>query len=125
MQKNISTLFELSFCTLCYLSVANDKALAQIAIDGTTSTTINADGDNFQIENGDRAGTNLFHSFDRFSIPDGGSAIFNHGTDIRNIFSRVTGGNISNINGLIQSNGDANLFLINPAGIIFGGRMPG
>ena len=90
---------------------------AQVIPDGTTSTTVDVDG---TINNGDRAGGNLFHSFQEFSVPDGGRAFFNNAADIVNIFSRVTGGNISDINGLLGANGTANLFLINPAGIIFG-----
>ena len=90
---------------------------AQVIPDGTTSTTVDADG---TINDGNRAGGNLFHSFQEFSVPDGGRAFFNNALDIVNIFSRVTGGNISNINGFLGANGTANLFLINPAGIIFG-----
>ncbi len=90
---------------------------AQVIPDGTTSTTVDVDG---TINDGDRAGGNLFHSFQEFSVPDGGRAFFNNSLDIINIFSRVTGGNISSINGLLGANGTANLFLINPAGIIFG-----
>ena len=95
--------------------------LAQVTADGTTSTTVTSpDGDNFTIDDGDRAGGNLFHSFQDFSVPTNGSAFFNNVDAIENIFSRVTGGNISSIDGLIRANGSANLFLINPAGIIFG-----
>ena len=90
---------------------------AQVIPDETTSTTVDIDG---TINNGDRAGGNLFHSFSEFSVPTGGQAFFNNSVDIVNIFSRVTGGNISNIDGLLGANGTANLFLINPAGIIFG-----
>ncbi len=90
---------------------------AQVIPDGTTSTTVDVDG---TINDGDRAGGNLFHSFQEFSVPDGGRAFFNNALDIVNIFSRVTGGDISNINGLLGANGTANLFLLNPAGIIFG-----
>lgn len=120
MQKAFSLLFKVSLCTLGYLFATSEISLAQVTPDGTTNTTVNPDGNNFTIENGDRAGGNLFHSFDQFSVTNGGSAVFNNETDISNIFSRVTGGNISNIDGLIQANGNASLFLINPAGIIFG-----
>ncbi|AOY84203.1 filamentous hemagglutinin N-terminal domain-containing protein [Moorena producens JHB] len=96
-------------------------ATAQISSDGTLSTTVNSDdGVNFLIESGVRSSDHLFHSFSEFSVPTNGSAFFNNAGDIVNIFSRVTGGNISNIDGLIRANGNANLFLINPAGIIFG-----
>lgn len=93
---------------------------AQITSDGTTNTKVNANGKNFTIQQGDRTENNLFHSFRDFSVPNGGSAFFDNPTDIANIFSRVTGGNISNIDGLIRTNDGANLFFINPAGIIFG-----
>ncbi|MEM7593691.1 MAG: filamentous hemagglutinin N-terminal domain-containing protein [Cyanobacteria bacterium P01_A01_bin.83] len=120
MKKSWSLLFSVSCCALSN-SLVSKPAIAQVSADGTTNTTVSGDGNgNFTIEQGDRAGNNLFHSFGDFSVPTNGSAFFNNAMDVSNIFSRVTGGNISNIDGLIQANGSANLFLINPAGILFG-----
>ena len=95
-------------------------AFSQVTSDNTTNTTVNTNGNNFNILNGIQKGNNLFHSFKEFSIPKGGSATFQNSSAIVNIINRVTGGNISNIDGLIKASGSANLFLINPAGIVFG-----
>ncbi|MEM7793623.1 MAG: filamentous hemagglutinin N-terminal domain-containing protein [Cyanobacteria bacterium P01_C01_bin.118] len=94
-------------------------ALAQVTSDATTSTRVTPSGLTFTVDEGRRLGNNLFHSFNEFSIPTGGAVIFNNATDLDTIFSRVTGQNVSNINGLIRANGDANLFLLNPNGIVF------
>ncbi|MCJ8282580.1 MAG: filamentous hemagglutinin N-terminal domain-containing protein, partial [Rivularia sp. ALOHA_DT_140] len=95
-------------------------ASCEVLSDNTTNTTINSTGNNFNILNGIQKGNNLFHSFKEFSIPTGGSATFKNSSAIENIINRVTGGNISNIDGLIKASGNANLFLINPNGIVFG-----
>ncbi len=86
-----------------------------------TGTIVTPDGNRFNISGGTRSGTNLFQSFEKFGLDAGQTANFLSPPSILNILGRVTGGNASLINGLIQiSGGNSNLFLMNPAGIIFG-----
>ena len=116
----------LSTVTIGFLSSALVlPAIAQVTSDGTTNTIVNPSGNNFTILNGIEKGNNLFHSFSNFSVPTGGSATFNliNTPNITTIFSRVTGGNVSNIDGLISTLNSSNpvsLFLLNPSGIVFG-----
>jgi len=75
---------------------------------------------NQEITGGARRGNNLFHSFKEFGVPQGRGAYFIPQGNIVNIFTRVTGKNLSNIQGILGVRGNANLFLLNPNGIIFG-----
>ncbi|HIK51809.1 MAG TPA: CHAT domain-containing protein [Oscillatoriales cyanobacterium M59_W2019_021] len=92
------------------------------ANDGT-NTIITPEGNRFDIEGGQRSGDgrNLFHSFQEFGLSEGQIANFLSSPDIQNIFGQVVGSNASYIDGMLQiSGGNANLYLINPAGIVFG-----
>jgi filamentous hemagglutinin family protein len=88
----------------------------------TPNTTINGfnplSGD--KIDGGAIRGANLFHSFQEFNVNNGQRVYFSNPNGVQNIFSRVTGNNISNILGTLGVEGSANLFMINPNGIIFG-----
>ncbi|MGL5508810.1 MAG: filamentous hemagglutinin N-terminal domain-containing protein, partial [Microcoleaceae cyanobacterium] len=113
--------------SLVLINGLEQRAIAQVikpAADGT-GTVINTQGERFNIEGGsynsDRR--NLFHSFDQFNLNPGQTANFITNPQVQNILGRVRGGEASLINGLIEvTGGKANLFLINPAGIIFGSQ---
>ncbi|HEY9859974.1 MAG TPA: CHAT domain-containing protein, partial [Candidatus Obscuribacterales bacterium] len=101
------------------------QRLAQAIIpagDGV-GTVVTPTGDRSDITGGQRSGdgSNLFHSFSQFGLNQGQIANFLSTPDIQNILARVVGGEASWIQGLIQVSGsNANLYLLNPAGIIFG-----
>ncbi|MEL6813746.1 MAG: filamentous hemagglutinin N-terminal domain-containing protein [Cyanobacteria bacterium J06598_3] len=97
---------------------SDTSGLSTVTSSGATGTY--PDGTVFTITDGGTRGTNLFHSFDEFSVPEGGEANFNNPLTVLNIISRVTGSNPSTIDGTLSAEGSANLFFINPNGIVFG-----
>jgi filamentous hemagglutinin family protein len=105
-----------------------DLAKAQIASDSTLGVessmlTPNVSINGLPADRVDRGairGASLFHSFQQFNVSDGQRVFFANPPGIENIFSRVTGTNPSTILGTLGVNGGANLFLLNPNGIIFG-----
>jgi filamentous hemagglutinin family protein len=122
MMKNVS----LTIAVLGLFSAITSQPLHAQPItpasDGT-GTVVTPNGNRFDIQEGSLSqnGANLFHSFQQFGLDSGQIANFMSNPSIHNILGRVVGGNPSIINGLIQvTGGNSNLFLMNPAGIIFG-----
>jgi filamentous hemagglutinin family protein len=113
----------IGFCTFVVLSLIGVPSDADIATDGTVGPARNLAGPDFRIgaELGTTRGANLFHSFRIFNIHTGESATFTGPDNIANVISRVTGGEVSTIDGLLRSEvGQANFYFINPAGVMFG-----
>ena len=109
-------------------SNAHAQFNTNITADGTLGTRVTpATGNVFNIDGGTIRGGNQFHSFGQFSVGTGNTANFSVANTIQNIISRVTGGARSQIDGTLTSTisgtstvSSANLFLLNPAGILFG-----
>ena len=119
------------------LTVGSNCTLAQITPDATLGTErsvvtpnvnirgLPADSEALllpadRIDGGATRGTNLFHSFSDFNVEEGLRVYFSNPVGIENILTRVTGNNLSTILGTLGVEGSANLFLLNPNGIIFG-----
>jgi filamentous hemagglutinin family protein len=117
----------LALAAACLLAAVPGAAPAQnISIDGRFSQakTLNAVGGNYPItpDLGKQVGGNLFHSFGKFGLDAAEKATFSGPAGTQNVIGRVTGGAQSNIHGTIDSSSisGANLYLINPSGIVFG-----
>ncbi|MEM7063526.1 MAG: filamentous hemagglutinin N-terminal domain-containing protein [Cyanobacteria bacterium P01_B01_bin.77] len=114
-----------SVSCLGVLAAIASPGIAQIVPDNTAGTVVTPNGlvDGLPttfIEGGTSQGANLFQSFTDFNVDTGQRVYFANPATVENILSRVTGGAVSDIDGLLGVNGDANLFLLNPNGVIFG-----
>jgi len=108
------------FLLLCAFALSLQ---AQITLDGTLGPHRALPGPDYQIgaELGQQHGANLFHSFNEFNLSEQESATFSGPTTVENIISRVTGGGVSHLDGLLRSTiPEADFYFINPAGIHMG-----
>ncbi|NJM72047.1 MAG: CHAT domain-containing protein [Scytonema sp. RU_4_4] len=121
-QNKYEYFFVLGVLSSIAVSVPSNAQSILPASDGT-GTIVTPNGNRLDIGGGQlsRDGANLFHSFIQLNLSQGEIANFLSNPKIQNILGRVTGGDVSIINGLLQiSGGNSNLFLMNPAGIVFG-----
>jgi len=98
-------------------------AMADVTFDGSLGPGGTLSGPVMEItaDQGQLAGNNLFHSFSEFNVDTGQTVNFSGPDNVQNIFGRVTGSNPSLIDGTISSSiPGANLFLMNPNGMMFG-----
>ncbi|WP_229424247.1 LamG-like jellyroll fold domain-containing protein [Moorena producens] len=110
------------------LAMSGNYALADIVTDGTlgSESSVVIPNTNVRgkiadkIEGGATRGSNLFHSFQEFNVGELQRVYFANPSGIETILTRVTGSNLSNILGTLGVDGAANLFLLNPNGIVFG-----
>ncbi len=96
---------------------------AQVSLDGTLGRSGALPGPDYLIgaDLGQQHGGNLFHSFQDFNLQSFESATFSGPNSVNNVISRVTGGNPSNIDGLLRSTiPNADMYFLNPYGIMFG-----
>jgi filamentous hemagglutinin family protein len=96
---------------------------AEVATDGTLGAKVRLTGKDVKVPArlGQIRGKNLFHSFERFGIETGNRVTFTGPDGLKNVIGRVTGGTPSSIDGTLASAvKGADLWLLNPAGILFG-----
>lgn len=125
-----SWLFAIGYAGLLALASSlfkPDRAIAQVVPDNSLGAESSTVGSGFVnglpadvIEGGAQRSQNLFHSFQDFSIELGDRVYFTPSAAIDRIFSRVTGEQISNIDGLLGVASAADLYFLNPNGIVFG-----
>ncbi|MBD2318504.1 beta strand repeat-containing protein [Phormidium tenue] len=110
----------ISFSLFSHASSAQNAIAPDNTLPGNTSVNFNSANQTYTITGGTQVGGNQFHSFQDFSVPTSNTAHFDNALTTTNVIGRVTGSNISNIDGILRTNGTTNLYLVNPNGITFG-----
>ncbi len=115
---------KVSLILLPVLSIATSatSAIAQvISAEDRAQTTVDIEDNYINITGGQNSGNNLFHSFEQFNITAEETANFVTDNSVQNVVGRINGSQASIINGTLQVEGsEASLYLMNPAGILFG-----
>ncbi|MEL6778246.1 MAG: filamentous hemagglutinin N-terminal domain-containing protein [Cyanobacteria bacterium J06597_16] len=122
--RSVSSLLLLSGLAISLFESPEAFAQSSITPDDTlgaqSAQVQSVDATTERIDGGALRDTNLFHSFLDFNVGANQQVYFSNPAAVENIFSRVTGGSVSNILGTLGVDGPANLFFLNPKGIVFG-----
>jgi filamentous hemagglutinin family protein len=110
----------ISFSLFSHASSAQNAIAPDNTLLFNTLVNFNSANQTYTITGGTQVGGNQFHSFQDFSVPTNNTAHFDTAPTTINAIGRVTGSNVSNIDGILRTNGATNLYLVNPNGIIFG-----
>ncbi|MEA5477020.1 filamentous hemagglutinin N-terminal domain-containing protein [Pseudanabaena galeata UHCC 0370] len=110
----------ISFSLFSHASFAQNAIAPDNTLPANTLVNFNSTNKTYTITGGTQVGGNQFHSFQDFSVPTSNTAHFDTAPTTVNAIGRVTGSNISNIDGILRTNGTTNLYLVNPNGIVFG-----
>lgn len=105
------------------LALVSRSTLAQVVPDGTLASEVSrleAQSQRDVVVGGAARGGVLFHSFEQLNVGEGRSLYFANPNGIAQIFSRVTGNQRSEILGTLGVLGNADLYLLNPNGVLFG-----
>lgn len=120
MLNNLAAFILLPIASCLYLTAVQAQIVPNGSLGSENSQVIPLNPGINRIEGGSLRGNLLFHSFQDFNVRQGESVFFGERQNVRTIFSRVTGTNPSLIFGKLGVEGNANLFFINPNGIVFG-----
>jgi filamentous hemagglutinin family protein len=120
LQPKRSVSYLLATCILASASAANAQNITPSNVNGL-NTQVNQVGNQYNITGGTQSGANLFYSLQKLGLNANEIANFLTNPSVQNVLTRVTGGEASLINGLLQvTGGNSNLYIMNPAGVVFG-----
>ena len=124
-KSSLSTYSKASLVLLPFfgITVTANASAQVIPVEESTATVVEAIGNQFDITGGQLSDNeaNLFHNFEQFDLSSGQTANFNTISSVENVVGKVSGKQASTIDGTLQVSGsDANLYLMNPAGILLG-----
>ncbi len=123
MSSRVLALIYSVITVLLSLNASGAAVTGGIATDGTMGAAQTLIGDNIIVPQnlGSTVGNNLFHSFTEFNIANDQTVEFTGSDALQNVISRVTGTDVTEIEGTFKSSiANAVFYFINPNGITFG-----